>query len=527
MPVVGLYFIISGIKKNSSWRAVFGVFILVLSFILFFSVGQAHADFTENFDDLATGDLNGQGGWSVPTNPSDYDIIGSGCRSANNCGYRITTTGSDYAYVDIGENIENGEITTISFYIKADTDNARRIGLAISTSTAVVPGTARFNMNTYKAGCSINTEGASGYRIYGSATSETFASGGFASGSFVFVELEINSLNHTCRARGNSGAWRSSLSYTTPVSDMKYLMFSIANGATVGRIDDIFVDTVAGWAGDGTQNLSEIQITQPTVGSTTASKTFNYEITGALDSAFAPDYVDRITVSFCSLTVPEDDCEYDTPFLEGTDFDWDSSFQLTGTMTVDNSALYLMTASFVGEECDFWLFCEDRVYKADMVQFMVASTTATAEEIIDALQGPQAVLNACEDQDAGWVSALTGGALCKVLTFLFYPSTPSWSKATSTIQLLKSRAPFGYFYQLKTGYENITLTASTTPTLTLVLPASVGGNLTILSESNIKLYMGTSTFNLLYSFVEFVLWVMFGFYIFRRVSGLANNVSSK
>jgi len=524
---VGLFFIVSGIKKNSSWRAVFGVFLLVLSFILFFSVGQAHAfidDWTYNFDSgYNNGNLSGQNSWTSSTIPQIQSTISQTASKAIK--FPATSdTSHDVDRMSLTSLLGYADVYFRVYIYRHDDDTNDDAWLNFHVSTSGFGNVCGVKFEKDVDGNDIQL--IAGGSLYDTGTQHV-------DDTWYQIDLHLNNTADTCQIAVNGGSWSTAQSNGNPGTITGMYLIRQQSG-TQNRnfyIDSIYTDSVPidenPWSGDGTQNLSEIQITQPTVGSTTASKTFNYAITGALDSAFAPDYVDRITVSFCSLTVPEDDCQYDTPFLEGTDFNWDSSFNLTGSMTVDNSALYLMTASFVGEECDFWLFCEDRVYKADMVQFMVASTTATAEEIIDALQGPQAVLNACEDEDAGWVSALTGGALCKVLTFLFYPSTPSWSKATSTIQLLKSRAPFGYFYQLKTGYENITLTASTTPTLTLVLPASVGGNLTILSEANIKLYMGDTTFNLLYSFVELVLWVLFGFYIFRRVSGLANNVSSK
>jgi len=521
LPIYGLYLAITGTYRGKTWRMLSGVFILVLSFILWFQfVAEAHADITawnENFDTYTAGQtLNGQGTWSggsTITVKNDFSNT-----SPNSYGSTDGFGGTTHRKVSLFNLWTQG-----TFYVNLFTYTKNTSG---GTSFFSLSST---NNNDYVAFWINGNDGGSSY--WGDLFVDTKNVTGLVAGTWSHFEFEVNTVVDTTRVRVDGGAWSATTANDVSGGDITELVVGVPSSTNSNYIDSITFSTTewdyTPWGGDGSQNLSEIEIVQPVVGSTTASKTFNYQINGALDSAFAPSYVDKITVSFCSLTVPEDDCEYDSPFLLDTDFSVDSSFNLTGSMTVNNGALYLMTASFVGEECNFWLFCEDRVYKADMVQFMVATTTASSEDIIGALGGMNAVLGTCDDNGSGWVEALTGGALCRTIVYLFYPSDVSWSKASSTVNLFKSRAPFGYFYQLKTGVEGVTLTASSTPGLTLVLPSGVGGNLTILSENNLRLYMGTGTFNLLYSMVEWGLWVTFGFYIFRRVQGLANNISSK
>jgi hypothetical protein len=111
----------------------------------------------------------------------------------------------------------------------------------------------------------------------------------------------------------------------------------------------------------------------------------------------------------------------------------------------------------------------------------------------------------CEDMgaiscyDIKNIYKCVGGAICKVLSFLFLPSQDKLDQFFGLKDLLLQKPPFGYFVSIKNSLSS--LSASTTPIFEL---ASAGE-------------IGTSIFTPLKTGLSWVLWLLFGFYIIKRI----------
>lgn len=91
------------------------------------------------------------------------------------------------------------------------------------------------------------------------------------------------------------------------------------------------------------------------------------------------------------------------------------------------------------------------------------------------------------------------GALCRVITYLFYPSQVSLTQFSNLKDMVSTKPPFGYWTSIK-GYLN-TLSSTSTPAFTLTAEI---GNITF--------------FNTLRTALIWIFWIFFGFWIIRRIA---------
>jgi len=474
-------------------------------FILILLIGHinfARADVTtwsDDFETYSVAGLNTQGSWSAS---SGINIISTPTFTGSRSVFINKATGGTLEASRTKDNVFADPQVYLRFNVMrsdsgASDDSDLTIGIYPSNFSASGQCTVRFDDDT--AGNDIELVNSNGSKALGNHIDDTWYT----------VDIHMDNVADVCYARIDEGSWSTSLARSDANSTFTIFDF-FRQGTGNDRnwyIDDLEVSDseITGWEGDGTVNLTDINIINPSTGSTTASKTIYTSITGALDSAFAPEYVTEITGIFCSQTFPEDECTQVHWYKDDT---WtnDSSFNVSTTTTLARNGRYLMLASFSDGV--------ENVYKSVSSTFLVATSTITAEEIITALGSIEVAFDAC-----GTDASLVGEALCKTLVYLFYPSTESWNRAELLKNNLHSRAPFGYFYQLYDGIASTTLTASTTPVLTLQLGATIG-NWTILSEATIKQYIGTTTWNLFYSMMQWGLWISAMFYIFKRVPNI-------
>jgi len=99
----------------------------------------------------------------------------------------------------------------------------------------------------------------------------------------------------------------------------------------------------------------------------------------------------------------------------------------------------------------------------------------------------------CENLD------VFSGALCRVITFLFVPTSTSLNQFSNLKDLITTKPPFGYWTSIKNYLNN--LSSTSTPAFTLTAEI---GNITI--------------FNTLKTGLTWILWLFFGFWIIKRIA---------
>lgn len=91
------------------------------------------------------------------------------------------------------------------------------------------------------------------------------------------------------------------------------------------------------------------------------------------------------------------------------------------------------------------------------------------------------------------------GALCRVITYLFYPSQSSLTQFSNLKDMISTKPPFGYWTSVK-GYLN-TLSSTSTPAFTLTAEI---GNITFFATLKTGLI--------------WILWIFFGFWVIKRIA---------
>lgn len=91
------------------------------------------------------------------------------------------------------------------------------------------------------------------------------------------------------------------------------------------------------------------------------------------------------------------------------------------------------------------------------------------------------------------------GALCRVITYLFFPSQASLNQFSQLKDLIANKPPFGYYTSIKNSLN--TLSSTTTPAFALT------------TEINNIAIFGTLKIGLIW-----ILWFFFGFWVIKRIS---------
>jgi hypothetical protein len=100
----------------------------------------------------------------------------------------------------------------------------------------------------------------------------------------------------------------------------------------------------------------------------------------------------------------------------------------------------------------------------------------------------------CDDQ-----SGLFNYSLCKLFTWLFIPDAEILNKYSTLSDGIKNKPPIGYFYAIKNILNN--LNDNTNPAFQLAQVST----------------LTTNIFNPLKTGISFILWLIFGFWIFNRI----------
>jgi len=121
----------------------------------------------------------------------------------------------------------------------------------------------------------------------------------------------------------------------------------------------------------------------------------------------------------------------------------------------------------------------------DTFNSIYASTTPSGEITLPA--------GTCEDLN------VFAGALCRVITYLFVPSSASLNQFSALKDLVAVKPPFGYFTSIK-SYLN-SLSSTSTPAFTL--PAEIED---------------ITFFTTLRTELIWILWIFFGFWVIKRIA---------
>jgi len=128
------------------------------------------------------------------------------------------------------------------------------------------------------------------------------------------------------------------------------------------------------------------------------------------------------------------------------------------------------------------------------------------------------------------IASNISNGMCRVVVFLFVPSSSAINQYTSFNQTLQSKIPFSYFYDLATLYDSVVGTSSPTfidvsfdISSTTVASTSFGSfipSITAFSTTTISEYLSPTFLSLLRSLMVSALYLGFAYVAFRRVSGL-------
>ena len=128
-------------------------------------------------------------------------------------------------------------------------------------------------------------------------------------------------------------------------------------------------------------------------------------------------------------------------------------------------------------------------YYLDYLSNFNAITASSTPE-----QGLTLPAGTCDDMN------VFAGALCRVITYLFYPEQASLTQYSELKDLIAMKPPFGYWTNIKNAVAG--LSSTTTPAFALT---SAIGSITI--------------FDNLKTGLAWILWILFAFWIIKRIGG--------
>lgn len=158
-----------------------------------------------------------------------------------------------------------------------------------------------------------------------------------------------------------------------------------------------------------------------------------------------------------------------------------------GEPSPDISAIYLMV--YTDDDLDILIYDETSMYAYlnNLANYNSITGQWTPGQIF--------VLPAGTCDDMGTIA----GALCKVISYLFYPSQASLTQFSNLKDMIITKPPFGYFTSIKSYLNN--LSSTSTPAFSLT---SAIGNIAI--------------FDTLKTGLAWILWLFFGFWVIKRIA---------
>lgn len=166
----------------------------------------------------------------------------------------------------------------------------------------------------------------------------------------------------------------------------------------------------------------------------------------------------------------------------------DVSYTFGGTLLKLVPKNYVLTSGNWTALAEIIVDSTEEVVASDQIDFTITIPAASGDPL------PPSVT--CEG--GNWVS----DNFCRVLRFLFVPSAGSLNLFTGLFTPLGDKIPFSYFGELKTAISG--LNSSATPAFTLEPPQTMLDNI-------------FTPFKVAFTWL---LWLIFGFWLFRRLSHL-------
>ncbi len=232
-----------------------------------------------------------------------------------------------------------------------------------------------------------------------------------------------------------------------------------------------------------------VQITQPVSGQIVNDNTFDVCV------SFSTDQSSRI---FTSFTFAGDETNQVGKFLTGFIEPIANGVfcSVTGFLTLDNGT-WIANASLIRPDNSIIITQENPTI------FHINFVTAATSTIVLTSPGGVPTKEFCDNLSTEFLSGfcnILAGTFTGVLSFLFRPQQTSYTQFNDLKELVLLKPPFGFFALIKDSFSN--LTASTTPAFQLAEVAAV--------TENIFLPLKTG--------LSFILWLVFGVWIFRKIT---------
>lgn len=118
-------------------------------------------------------------------------------------------------------------------------------------------------------------------------------------------------------------------------------------------------------------------------------------------------------------------------------------------------------------------------------------------------------------------SSLFQNSLCKLVTFLFYPSPQALDAFTSLYGQVQDKFPFAYFYDFKSTIDGLSTDGTVhSQSITYVGTGTIPITVPLFSSSTVSAYVGNSNMDLLKNLMVWSIWILFGFHVYYRIAGL-------
>jgi len=120
-----------------------------------------------------------------------------------------------------------------------------------------------------------------------------------------------------------------------------------------------------------------------------------------------------------------------------------------------------------------------------------------------------------EDSTFGIMSGL-----CRVLTYLFIPSQDSLNNFSSAKDILKTKIPYSYFYDIQTLTGSISSSSGTFPSITVPFNLGLGqshASISLFSLSAVQYYLPAGSMTIFRTLMAYSLWFTFMLFVWRTI----------
>jgi len=267
-----------------------------------------------------------------------------------------------------------------------------------------------------------------------------------------------------------------------------------------------------------------ITLTNPTTSTTQDFSAFTFDFTTGLGagpyqqteykwevnygtSTSTPEYYDYVFE--ISFEQPSEGSAY-IPKTTALEYGKTYYARVNGSYNIGNGYVPFATSTWVEFTIDE--FGQDDTWQ-DFIDSNFATTTPTSTE-------GSILTESCDN------------VFCKVLTFLFITNpfvvnehvgpVSAWSSINDLVDVMRNKVPFSYFFSLKEKIENISLTATNSPVLSISVDIGTSTmNGKILDFSETENLIGSDTMDMIREYSSYAIWILFvGYIIFRATTFL-------